>query len=652
MSRSTDIIPVIQGLSHEKLNQDLGVGSKPDTSDSISQNQPPRPLSSNQEQGSSPSASTQESNHSNNESKQISQTSPSTTTSHQSSEKLQTHSKDEDRSHDQIASDASKDYHHDSKSSHPNPSEADDPTHHQEHSSGSTLDHQSSSSSPNSTLEAFKTYKNKTLNSQEPLNSPWSSSSLTNNSTYHDPHPNESETPSSGTHHSTSFITTSSLQSGSGPSPASHGSRKPSAGSICGIVLGLLGAIVLIGLCGVYLKYFKHQHPSRRRLPRLRRRDGGGGGGGGRHYRTHSGTDSNRAVGDRSSFGTRFGAQQDPFAAVMNGGPRLMRMNSRKKKTWSDGEGLGRGGCRRPSYLAWLHQSETMGVEAKEQEQGSRRPRISAPMVQCPAPVLMHRSGSSHSTGVPISCMSAVVRRMSNQVEDQKGGGIQTGAVLHPPPPHPPRHASWTRDPYQRRGSILSVRNPDLEDDRITLDDEASEGLKDGGAEEVRDRDHRSPSSDLHYQDLDLSSTSFDLQEDIHQNQSKRWTTAFSPGSRLLPHHLKTYERFLQNPSPLDLISHESSSFVPDQTIVEDDELIYSTASRMIKDRHQFIKTSHHLSSSTTYSQESEERLELESPTDPAVRSVTPTSLVFVSFGGGGPDRGSGTSGGGDGRSV
>ncbi|KAG0140572.1 hypothetical protein CROQUDRAFT_674568 [Cronartium quercuum f. sp. fusiforme G11] len=366
-------------------------------------------------------------------------------------------------------------------------------------------------------------------------------------------------------------------QKDSEPSNTHH---KPSTGAICGIVFGIIAAMIFIGFLGFCLKSYKrkHRHYGNRY-----------------HLRNHSSTDSNKAVRDRSSFTGEFGAH-DPFA----GPPESARTAVRRSDGFPRGDwlGFGLGKCpsRRPSYLNLARPDI--------------KPQISAPIIEHPPP-LMHRSLSSHSAGVPVSCMSAVVRRMSSNAQPPQNQ------------PYPFRRESSTRDPYHQRGSVLSVRNPDIEEDRITIDDDDEPKRVN---QQVQLNHHPPSSSELHYQDLPVGSTS-DSDESLSQRRATEKSLPVSqpyrrsPWGELDPHS----------------VSNESSSFVPEHnpTELEEGEAIFSGPEIMRRTQAAIDAHISHLSRSTRYSQDSEERLEVESPTDPAVRlgSATPTSLVFVSFG-------------------
>lgn len=350
--------------------------------------------------------------------------------------------------------------------------------------------------------------------------------------------------------------------------------QKPSTGAICGIVFGILLGIILLGLLSFFPRWYRAKYVYRR--------------GNRRHNRTQSSTDSNRAVRDRTSFSAQFGAH-DPFAGPPSTTIRKLDGFPRSDPTAFN---LSKNSSRSPNYL-------TLG-------RPDLKPTISPPMIEHPPPII-HRSLSHNSAGMPVSCMSAVVKRMSSTIRSPSS---RTN--------FPTKRESWTRDPYHRRGSILSIRNPDIHEDQITNDNH----------EEQKKRFeipklHTSPSSDLHYQDLPVGST-------LHSHEHIASRSGFPYLQPEGPNRL--------SPWAMHSLSNESSSFAQDSTPIDmDEEAVFCHSDLMTRTQAAIDAHLSYLSKSSRYSQDSEvrERLEVESPTDPAVRSVTPNSLVFVSFGAG-----------------
>ncbi|EGG12864.1 uncharacterized protein MELLADRAFT_58772 [Melampsora larici-populina 98AG31] len=352
--------------------------------------------------------------------------------------------------------------------------------------------------------------------------------------------------------------------------------QKTSAGAICGIVFGILLGIILLGLLSFLPRWYKSKYGYRRGIRR--------------HIRNQSSTDSNRAVRDRTSFTAQFGAH-DPFAGPPSTSIRKLDAFPRSDTVGSFN--LGKTLSRSPNYL----------IPGRP----DLKPSISPPMIEDPLPI-MHRSLSSHSNGMPVSCMSAVVKRMSSTIRSPSS---RTN--------FPTKRESWTRDPYHRRGSILSIRNPDIHEDQIT-DQDHEEQKKRFEIPKL----HTSPSSDLHYQDLPVGST-------LHSQEH----IASRPGFQYL--HPEVPNRL--SPWAMHSLSNESSSYAQDSTPIDIDEgeAVFCNSDLMTSTQAAIDAHLSYLSKSSRYSQDSEvrERLEVESPTDPAVRSVTPNSLVFVSFGAG-----------------
>ncbi|KAH9818978.1 hypothetical protein DFH28DRAFT_59351 [Melampsora americana] len=356
----------------------------------------------------------------------------------------------------------------------------------------------------------------------------------------------------------------------------SESHQKPSRGAICGIVFGILLGIILLGFLSFFPRWYKRKHGYRHGIRR--------------HIRNQSSTDSNRAVRDRTSFTAQFGSH-DPFAGPPSTSIRRL-------------DGLPRADTLAFSMGTTLSRSPNYSMSGRS----DFKPPISPPMIEHPPPI-MHRSLSNHSAGMPVSCMSAVVKRMSSTIRSPS-------SRIN----FPIKRESWTRDPYQRRRSILSIRNPDIHEDKFTNDDEEEEQKKRFEIPKL----HTSPSSDLHYQDLPVGSA-------LHSHEH----IASRPGF----HYLQPEAPSRLSPWGMHSLSNESSSYAQESNPIDmvEGEAVFCNSDLMTRTQEAIDAHLSYLSQSSRYSQDSEVRgrLEVESPTDPAVRSVTPNSLVFVSFGAG-----------------